>query len=259
MEHASTLDATETTPPQAPRLGAAIGAIAVYFLVQLGTGLVIAVAMYLVRLTMLSPAHMKAAPHSPHPDLMLVLVAMPISCLLSILIFRRWFARTWKLGGRVGLGLVKIPVSRFGLHLLLGVATTVVGALITGLLARGHPVSQDVIQWVHQASLPMAAGIALMAITVVPVAEEILFRGILLPALLRHMSVAWAITFDAVIFASAHLPDLHWNPVGLAALALMGAVCCWRRLKTGSLYASMAVHAGGNLLVLVALLSMHKH
>lgn len=236
-----------------PRLLAALGAIVVYFLIQLAAGVLVGLAFALVHGDAGSAAQVRALLRNPHERITLVVTSLPVSCVLSVLVFRFWFRRPWRGGGNLGIGIRPIRVPAFAMQLLLGMATLLLGGMLTLLVTGGHPPMQDVRQIMGEASLPLRLALALTAVVLVPLVEEILFRGILLPSLLRHMPVLAAVSMDAVLFALVHLPDFGFKPGGLLALALLGGVCCWRRLKTGSIYAAVAVHAGNNLLAMLAL------
>ena len=246
---------TRSSMPMPPRLRAALGAIAVYFLIQIATFIVVGIAYALIHLASATPAHLQDLLRDPHTRILTVVVALPVSCALSLLVLRAWFHRQWKAGAHVGIGIRPIRLSAFTANVLLGIATLFASGLLTLLVSRGHPPVQDIRQIIAQAALPMRLVLALTAVALVPLVEEVLFRGILLPALIRHLPVLAAVAIDASLFALVHLPDFDWKPQGLLGLALVGGVCCWRRLKTGSIFSSVAVHAGNNLLAMVVLLS----
>jgi membrane protease YdiL (CAAX protease family) len=91
---------------------------------------------------------------------------------------------------------------------------------------------------------PLVLAIAL--VVVAPVAEEIFFRGIVLNAWLREFGVRRAIIGSALLFALIHgsifvIPAIFALGIGLALLYI----------RTGSLPASMAMHATFNGITLV--------
>lgn len=252
------MDEAQPTTTPAASLFAGIGAIVVYFLIQLATGVVVGIAYAATHVLHEGPAHMQALLRDPHTKIVLTVIILPIACVLSVLLFRAWFARQWRAAGDTGIGLRRTPLPAFAKNLLIGMLVLVAGGLLTKLVARGHLPDQDIHQVMQHASLAWQIGLGLSLVTLVPLAEEILFRGILLPSLARYMPIGVAVGVDAVLFALVHLPDFGWRPEGLPALALVGGVCCWRRLKTGSLYSSIAVHAGNNLLaILITLATVH--
>lgn len=233
-----------------------MAALLAYFLIQLLVGALVVIGIVLVAR---SSGHAHPATSFATAGLkpVLLLLMLPISCGLSIGLFRAWFRRQWSLRGTFGMGRQPVRTEVFALHVLLGLGVAIAGGLLTLLLTHGKAPAQDIARIIQSAPMPIRLGIGVMAVAVVPVAEELLFRGILLPALMRHAPVAVAIGLDATLFALVHLPDLGWKPQGLLALALVGVVCCWRRLKTGSIYSAMAVHAGNNLLAVLALILRH--
>ncbi len=91
-------------------------------------------------------------------------------------------------------------------------------------------------------------------VVVAPLAEELLYRGLLLRALLRRVSAPLAVTIGAFVFAAVHLMDPKAAPL-LAPLALIGLVSGLRATRTGDLSQSILLHAGFNLLTAVFLVT----
>ena len=92
-------------------------------------------------------------------------------------------------------------------------------------------------------------GVALLA----PLVEELLFRGLLLRALLRRMDAAPAVAISGVLFAAAHLLD-PGAAIVLAPLLALGIISGTRAVRTGDLSQSILLHAGFNLLAAAQLL-----
>jgi CAAX protease family protein len=85
------------------------------------------------------------------------------------------------------------------------------------------------------------------AVVLAPVIEELLFRGLLLRALLRRMAPVTAVLVSAVIFALVHyIGDPNTLPF-LPALTGLGAVLAVVALRSGELSTSIFIHAGFNL------------
>jgi uncharacterized protein len=85
---------------------------------------------------------------------------------------------------------------------------------------------------------------------VVPVAEEILFRGVVLPRLVPWMGPGWAVVASSAVFAVLHegaygVLGVHSFPIFLIALALG-----WARLRTGGLAAPIIMHMVANAIAL---------
>lgn len=93
------------------------------------------------------------------------------------------------------------------------------------------------------------------AVIFAPLVEELLFRGVLLRALLRKVDPAVAVLASAIIFALVHyIGDPNTLPF-LPALAGLGAVLAVTALRTGDLSASIFIHAGFNLTTTVLFLA----
>jgi len=89
--------------------------------------------------------------------------------------------------------------------------------------------------------------------------EELLFRGVLLAALLRVTTPSGAIAADALLFGLWHLPPALNEASGkgaaavvgvvvgtIAATAFAGAVFAWLRVRSGSVIAPMLAHLATN-------------
>jgi uncharacterized protein len=93
------------------------------------------------------------------------------------------------------------------------------------------------------------------AVVFAPIVEELLFRGVLLRALLRKFSPATAIVASSVVFALVHyVGDPNTLPF-LPALAGLGAVLAVVTLRTGDLSTAIWIHAGFNLTTTIWFLS----
>lgn len=90
--------------------------------------------------------------------------------------------------------------------------------------------------------------IALGVVVVAPVAEELLFRGVLLRGLGRRFGASSAIWISAVLFAAT-----HFQLVQFPALLAVGLTLAWLADRTGGLGAPIWAHAGFNA-VTVAML-----
>ncbi len=106
---------------------------------------------------------------------------------------------------------------------------TLIVALITGMKALG--------------GLPLAL---LMVAVVVPICEELVFRGCLLGGLSRHLSFGWANLWQATAFAA-----LHQDPKRALFYLLLGLVAGWLTRKTKGLTAPFLLHAANNAIFVV--------
>ena len=87
--------------------------------------------------------------------------------------------------------------------------------------------------------------IAIFAVTVGPLMEELFFRGFFYPVLARRISVTWAVLLTAVPFGLLHYFQYRsWGAVLL--VTLVGVVLGTVRALTKSVAASFLVHVGYN-------------
>ncbi|MBL8483748.1 MAG: CPBP family intramembrane metalloprotease [Rhodocyclaceae bacterium] len=75
------------------------------------------------------------------------------------------------------------------------------------------------------------------ALMIAPIAEEMLFRGLILRGLLQHYTPGPAIFLSALIFALAHM-NLYQGSVAM----LVGLVCGWMYWRTHSLLPCVLAH-----------------
>lgn len=144
----------------------------------------------------------------------------------------------WSMGRSVAIGVL---VGAVNFALVLGVARLLGGAARGG----GSPLAAAFTQtrgWV-------LAAIVVASTTVIPLAEELFFRGWLMQAVRREVGDARvAVALSAAVFAMVHA-GAAWAPAlwaGLIAGALMQ--------RSGRLATSLAMHVTNNTLVVLAVL-----
>jgi uncharacterized protein len=95
-----------------------------------------------------------------------------------------------------------------------------------------------------------------------PLAEEIMVRGFLYSSLKKAMRMRYAVILTSALFAAAHLPEGgSAGPLYIAALDtfVLSLVLIYLREKTGSLWASIGLHAIKNGIAFVALFVLHAN
>jgi membrane protease YdiL (CAAX protease family) len=95
------------------------------------------------------------------------------------------------------------------------------------------------------ANWTLVAGIALIALVAAPVAEEVVYRGILAPPLLARFSPAAAAALNGLVFGFLHV--VPYGHGGFGELEILGGVLMtvgfWLRR---SLVVAVILHAAGN-------------
>ncbi len=104
-------------------------------------------------------------------------------------------------------------------------------------LPPGHPRNVPFIQQMMQASPPMAA---LAVVVLAPLAEEILFRGLLFAALEERCG-RLAIPASAIAFAMAHFDPYYFIP-----LVALGTLFGWVRYRSGTIWVGALLHMLNN-------------
>jgi membrane protease YdiL (CAAX protease family) len=130
-----------------------------------------------------------------------------------------------------------------------GVALSIAGeALIRPLLWISGE-EQQVVNDLNSAHGAKFVVIAVTAVVLAPVCEELLFRGLLLRSLRRRMSPEWAVVVQALVFALAHpmLSPTIGDLAAVPALFLFGAVSGVLAVRRGDLSRSVLLHVGFNL------------
>lgn len=88
--------------------------------------------------------------------------------------------------------------------------------------------------------------LAIIAVSLGPLVEELFFRGLFYPVVARHWGAAWAIFVTAVPFALMHMPQYGYAWGALLVILIVGVVCGVVRAVTRSVGASFLVHVGYN-------------
>lgn len=90
------------------------------------------------------------------------------------------------------------------------------------------------------------AALYLGAFAVQSAAEEVVFRGYVMSALLRRGGAAWAVLISTLAFTLIHIPGSSLGAAELLLIFLMGAMFALYTLRTGSLWGAFGFHAAWN-------------
>lgn len=178
--------------------------------------------------------------------------------LVAIVAMMRVARRTWG----EAFGADRLPPGRavclgVGAYLAAMPMVTVWALLYRIILETLHyPVQpQEVIQLFVDASYPawLKVYIAVVAVTLAPVAEEILFRGIALPVVLRRFGLR-----PAVIIISATFAAVHFSLPAVAPLFVIAVAFAIAYVYTGSIVVPIVMHTVFNGVSLGALLILRE-
>jgi hypothetical protein len=236
---------------------AALGLIVFYFALQVVSGTLIVLLIgiaegftHVLQGTANLHAVLRTVPAMP--AITAIFTLMVSASLTLLMAYRKW-PRLWSMALPPGLGFV-LPARPlyFVLAIAAGLAAPVLGGLLTQLLAHGHKVSQDIQQLGGQTSSGLRIPLMLTVTSVGPLVEELLFRGVLLSALMQRWRVGQAAAISSLAFALVHLPGLQWQWYALPDLLLLALALGWLRLRSGSIWPSVLAHGVNNLLAVAA-------
>lgn len=118
-----------------------------------------------------------------------------------------------------------------------------------GLLAAGTVlmhllnVAEDETPLAELLKTPLGAVcVAFMALVIAPVAEEVFFRGFVLPPMLKRFSLGTAMAFNGAVFAAVHLMTYGQEFGYMPPLFLFGFVLSGLRAWTGSIRPGIIAH-----------------
>jgi membrane protease YdiL (CAAX protease family) len=146
---------------------------------------------------------------------------------------------------REGFGLRVTHPGLLALGLLLGLSAQGPAQALESLVQHFFPPSEQALA--ERAALLWVDGplravlLVLGAACIVPLAEELFFRGALYGALRRSYGAFWAATVSSLCFVLSHLSMTSWP-----ALLFMAALLAHLRVVSGSLLPCIALHVGFN-------------
>lgn len=151
---------------------------------------------------------------------------------------RFWWALGWVVPDKgMWVCLVTGPILAIGLNLL-------------AQWMKAQPVDPPFQDLLFDRKLRIFFGIA--SVLAGPLAEELAFRGFLMPLLVKWMGAAAGIITTGVAFACAHGQQNKWMWQYLLLLTIAGSMFGWARWRYQSTMSSMVMHGSFNLTVFLA-------
>jgi uncharacterized protein len=209
-------------------------------------------AMVLLSAKLFVYPHTDLAEIAQKPILLLVsqfLIYIPVAVCMFLLVEGKYHVRFWKAIRW------NWPDTQWGLAALgMGAVMLVVLSMLQFVL----PMPKET-PFEHLFDRPRDAYLlALLAVSIGPLMEELFFRGFMYPVLARRIGAMWGILLTALPFGLLHLQQYGWAwSIGLI-IFLVGVVCGVVRATTKSVAASFLVHVGYNgAQMLIAVLETH--
>lgn len=136
-------------------------------------------------------------------------------------------------------------IAGMGLQFVLVELTTVVSELLPAI-AWSEDERRHLEELVRMDTPLRAISVPLAVVVIAPISEELVFRGLVQPAMRESLGTAGTIVMTAVLFGAFHVHPLAAIGAAVAGLVL-GAVA----IRARSVLAPMALHAGVNAVPLL--------
>ena len=179
---------------------------------------------------------------SPGPEAILIQAGvLHIPFLISVFIALRLFGKS--AAGVFGIGANKLKMICTGVLIYLAILPliwifSVVYQLILYFCGQEIFLQDVTAILAADATWPVRVALFVSAIIIAPVFEEIVFRGLLLPAAVRHAGL-----WPGVIILSLLFGALHWHLPSFGALVLLSALLSFAYIRTGSILVPITIHA----------------
>ena len=196
----------------------------------------------------------RGAPRHYHADAVDIAVVTAASAVLTVLLLRTFVVNRGRGSLLADLGFVVRPSDWPWLAAGVLLQVVALGMVAAIEAVAGHEPKQEVVTAIQHSGTAARILGALAVVVFAPLAEELLFRGLLLRGLLRRFAAPAAVLLGGITFALVHLIDPKAAPL-LAPLALVGVLSGVLAVRTGDLSRSILLHAGFNLLSAVLLLT----
>lgn len=187
-------------------------------------------------------------------------VMIAVDAVMFLLLY--WFIRSRKSSlGAIGL---TRPHLRDGIYMLLGAVMYFSASLfLTSVIAKLIPAlnleQQQQIGFEQASSIPQLALVFVALVILPPLIEEMLFRGFLFSGLRTKLPLILAALVTSVIFAAPHLQIGSGNPLLWVAFIdtfILSMVLVFVRVKSGTLWSSVGLHAIKNGVAFVLLFAL---
>lgn len=129
---------------------------------------------------------------------------------------------------------------RVGFWTSAGIAVLLLAAgLVFTWVAGGEPTELDRLT---RSSAATRITIALLAAVTAPLVEELVYRGLLYPALQRTMGKVWAVVLVSLLFTLPHVPQYYNNLAVITVILVLSVTLTLVRAWTGRLLPCFIIH-----------------
>ncbi len=136
----------------------------------------------------------------------------------------------------------------------LAVLLLVLSAVAINLFGSGLKTELDIML---ESSVEARFLTAFLAVAGAPLVEEIVYRGVLYPALQRAFGVFWSVIVVSTLFAVVHVAQYYNNPAVIFAVGMLGFVLTYVRARTGRVLPCFVIHLVFNGIQAAFLIAEH--
>lgn len=129
-----------------------------------------------------------------------------------------------------------------GFGLWQSVALAILLFLVAWLIALTLGGQETELERILLSSRAAALLIAFVAVATAPLVEEIIYRGVLYPALQRSMGAIPAVLIVTLMFAAPHVPQYWPNMAAISSITVLSVVLTVVRARTGRLLPCFVIH-----------------
>ncbi len=142
-----------------------------------------------------------------------------------------------------------VPILTFAQFLGMFVINTQLILRITGKPFE-NPQIENITGGVRLTPIDLILLLVLVAV-IAPIAEELLFRGMLYPVLRRSWGITIAVILNALLFGLAHVVLIL-----MPGLFFVGLILAWVRERSGSVIPGMLIHALQNSIIIIGIYAL---
>ncbi len=172
-----------------------------------------------------------------------------------------WILKKRKEDGDLGFSIETRDVFYVGLGLILQLGLALLFFPLAEWLVPDGPPPQQVAEALADLDASILLKVSLIVATVVlaPVTEELIFRGVLLRAIL-HRGRVLAMVVSAAVFSAIHVLGLGTEQILASAVVvlppifILGVLLAWITIRSERLGPAIFIHSGWNLLAALVLL-----
>lgn len=193
------------------------------------------------------------------PPVLFLIVMTLVSTGGTALVLYLWRRRATAVERRDSLRRLRLPRT-WGWAVLAGLVTFLFSSLMSaGGRALGLDLQPSNLDLIRDGFARFPVFLALFAVVLAPLYEELLFRRVLFGRLWQAGWPMLGLVLSSLVFALVHeLPGLNGKPIGstvflILVYAGMGAIFAWVYRRTGTLCAPIAAHILNNAIALAVL------